>query len=304
MAVLTAGCEVGVAWFRSRNRYYSRPKVGDLVYYGAGGGTHVELVAAVIERTIRTVGGNTGGSLAGNYCDRRRGLREDYRSLASRIHGYGRPSYDSPGDAPAAPITSIRTVPQQQEAVNGLGYTPALDVDGNWGPKTEAGVRWLQKKVGTTPDGEWGEGTEVKYIAFTTTSGTEKMPMLRLGDVGPAVGVLQEKLNRQGAGLDVDSDFGPATHRAVRKFQRATGLEVDGIVGPATWQRLDGEKLAEWPSTAGTDTPYIEEITQAAREVGLPLHHALALVEGESGFRISLAVTPGSGAQFRSVDIP
>ncbi len=63
----TAACETGVAWFRSRNQFYSRPKVGDLVYYGRNGGTHVELVAAVTDREIRTIGGNTSGSLGGNY---------------------------------------------------------------------------------------------------------------------------------------------------------------------------------------------------------------------------------------------
>ena len=41
--------------------------------------------------------------------------------------------------------------------MNGLGYTPKLDVDGDWGPNTEAGVKWLQRKVGADVDGQWGE---------------------------------------------------------------------------------------------------------------------------------------------------
>ena len=36
------------------------------------------------------------------------------------------------------PMTSVRTVRQQQEAVNALGFMPKLDVDGEWGPKTQA----------------------------------------------------------------------------------------------------------------------------------------------------------------------
>ncbi|MCA1703979.1 MAG: peptidoglycan-binding protein [Actinobacteria bacterium] len=187
-------------------------------------------------------------------------------------------------------------------------------------PLTEAGVRWLQAKVGTTADGQWGKDTEAAYAAYTAggqvpgdTGGTVPMPgdtggtvpipgdtggtvpipgdtggtvpMLRLGDRGAEVRQLQEKLNGHGAGLDPDSDFGPATDRAVRKFQRATKLEVDGIVGPATWDRLDGEKLAEWPPPGRPDVAYIEEIRQAADETGLPLRHALAVVQGESDFK-------------------
>ena len=65
------------------------------------------------------------------------------------------------------PITIVRSIRQQQEAVNSLGHTPPLDVDGEWGPKTEAGVKWLQKQVGAGADGEWGNETERLYTAFS-----------------------------------------------------------------------------------------------------------------------------------------
>lgn len=40
-----------------------------------------------------------------------------------------------------------------------------------------------------------------------------------------------------GAGLKVDGDFGPATERATRQWQRKAGLVADGVVGPKTWLR-------------------------------------------------------------------
>ena len=171
----TASCAAGVGWFKQRNRFSSTPQVGDLVYYGAGGGTHVELVTGVTSRTITTIGGNTGGSLGGNYFNGDGVYEKTVDRSSSRIFGYGRPTFGSGGGgggggaaagAGIKPMTTIRSIRQQQEAVNRLGYTPPLGVDNEWGPKTEAGVKWLQKKVGAGADGEWGPTTEQKYVAF------------------------------------------------------------------------------------------------------------------------------------------
>jgi hypothetical protein len=51
--------------------------------------------------------------------------------------------------------------------VNALGFKPKLDVDGEWGPETEKGVKWLQKRVGAGVDGEWGKETERLFKAFS-----------------------------------------------------------------------------------------------------------------------------------------
>jgi hypothetical protein len=64
-------------------------------------------------------------------------------------------------------------------------------------------------------------------------------PVLSVGDRGPEVRKLQEKLNELGAGLVVDGNFGPFTQAAVMSFQAKHGLEVDGIVGPRTWAVLE-----------------------------------------------------------------
>ena len=54
--------------------------------------------------------------------------------------------------------------------------------------------------------------------------------VLKKGTRSPRVASVQKAL-----GLTVDRVYGPATKRAVKRFQRRHGLTADGIVGPATW---------------------------------------------------------------------
>lgn len=67
---------------------------------------------------------------------------------------------------------------------------------------------------------------------------------LTVGDRGPGVRVLRNLLWHLGgvklwpAIVRTSARFGPATRRAVVKFQRAAGLAPDGVVGPRTWAAL------------------------------------------------------------------
>ena len=77
-------------------------------------------------------------------------------------------------------------------------------------------------------------------------------PTLRRGAKGTAVRRLQRRLNVHGAKLVVDGDFGPATERSVRGFQRHQGITVDGVVGPQTWGRLKrGVQTGNRPAKPG-----------------------------------------------------
>ena len=70
--------------------------------------------------------------------------------------------------------------------------------------------------------------------------------VVRKGDKGPVVELLQKLLDKQGYKMTsrprknsgVDGDFGPKTLKAVKQFQKDEGLVVDGIVGPKTWKEL------------------------------------------------------------------
>jgi N-acetylmuramoyl-L-alanine amidase len=69
----------------------------------------------------------------------------------------------------------------------------------------------------------------------------EPVRIFRLGDDGPEVGDIQERLCALGASID-DAEragvFGPTTESAVRSFQGERLLRIDGLVGDDTWGQL------------------------------------------------------------------
>lgn len=89
----TAGCAVAVQWFKAHGRWSSTPHVGDWVFYGPGGATHVELVTSVSAGSYRAIGGNTSGSLSGQYFNGDGVYAKTVSRSESRIYGYGRPIY-------------------------------------------------------------------------------------------------------------------------------------------------------------------------------------------------------------------
>ena len=73
---------------------------------------------------------------------------------------------------------------------------------------------------------------------------------IRKGNMGTLVKECQQMLQKLGYDLGVcgaDGDFGPATEKAVRAFQKAHDLAVDGVVGPKTWDALEKAVNSEKP---------------------------------------------------------
>lgn len=74
-------------------------------------------------------------------------------------------------------------------------------------------------------------------ILLVSTTALAAPVLLRAGDRGEIVRVLQELLKAQGLFTVVpDGNFGPHTEEGVRCFQSRAGLKVDAVVGPATWE--------------------------------------------------------------------
>lgn len=134
----------------------------------------------------------------------------------------------------AGGMTSVRSILNQQKAVNGMGYSPRLAEDGIWGPKTDTGIRWAQSRIGVKVDGLWGTDTEKAYQRYLDKSGTG-ITVLRKGHTGIRVRQLQQALMKAGEKLPKyrdDGSFGTETQEALKSFQRKAKLSADGEYGP------------------------------------------------------------------------
>jgi hypothetical protein len=83
--------------------------------------------------------------------------------------------------------------------------------------------------------------------------------MLQRPSKHEAVKLLQDLLNRVGALLEVDGDFGRATERAVKEAQELARLPVTGIADPATWAWLETQPLPSPVLSTGDVTFVVRE---------------------------------------------
>lgn len=108
--------------------------------------------------------------------------------------------------------------------------------------------------------GKWTHWGELKGVDYTncddpvpdpvvnpepepvpSTEPAKTYPTLRKGSKGEVVRTLQRWLVDLGydvGSCGVDGDFGTATEKAVKAFQKANGLTDDGVVGQKTWTAI------------------------------------------------------------------
>lgn len=140
-----------------------------------------------------------------------------------------------------------------QTRLTELGYYGG-PISGVFGTLTEAAVMRFQTDAGLSPDGIVGPSTQAALQR--RPSSTPNDGLLQLGDLGPEVTELQQRLRTLGhyAGA-LDGEFGSQTEAAVQDFQRSQGLVADGIVGAGTRAALQNPRsgaIATQPSPAPT----------------------------------------------------
>jgi hypothetical protein len=99
--------------------------------------------------------------------------------------------------------------------------------------------------------------------------------ILRKGDIGDDVALLQRRLTRAGFPVPETHVFDHETESAVMTLQKARGLVIDGIVGPKTMTAL---LAGVTPPTHLTDA----DLVKAADTLGVPVPTIRAVNEVES----------------------
>ncbi len=79
--------------------------------------------------------------------------------------------------------------------------------------------------------------------------------VLKQGEKGEDVRKLQEALNKNGAKLEADGNFGPATKAAVESYQRSHSLDTDGVAGAKTLASLGMAQTQSTPVAATIPPP-------------------------------------------------
>ena len=165
-----------------------------------------------------------------------------------------------------------------QNKLKAAGYHSGA-VDGIYGSQTEQSVRRFQQAQGLAVDGIAGKQT---LEALNRINGSEAAPapspspsnptntVLKLNSKGQAVTKLQNDLKRLGffAG-NATGQYGAATEKAVRDFQRTYGLAVDGIAGPATLGKI-AEVLADKDNSSRSSFNVMNVVADASEYIGVP----------------------------------
>ena len=127
-----------------------------------------------------------------------------------------------------------------QRTLTRAGFT--VGIDGGFGPQTRAAVRTAQRRFGMRPTGVSGPSLLQRLRRGGPAPGQVGGTTLKVGSRGVRVRKLQVALIRKGFDVDVDGEFGPATRRALIRWQRRAGLQADGRATPDMLRRVGAGK--------------------------------------------------------------
>ena len=185
-----------------------------------------------------------------------------------------------------------------QESLATIGYDPG-PADGIFGDRTETAVRAFQRDQGLEVDGIVGRSETWPALLDAVeqaerTSISPSLPVLRNGDRGSSVELLQESLNALGFDSGAaDGIFGDRTEGAVRAFQRSRGLGVDGVAGR-------GET---WPALKGALIDRRDQFLRDADAIGIGTPVGQALIRDADRMAGLIERIEGSGGSTGDVDI-
>ncbi|MBR6187113.1 MAG: peptidoglycan-binding protein [Clostridia bacterium] len=154
------------------------------------------------------------------------------------------PVYPSVTEIPAVPVTAAPTaIPNVQPISSSAQISLPTSVAGNFSTVAPMAPTSSAAKATVTPP-------------VTATPSPTPQGSLKLGSTGTEVRNVQKKLKELGFYKGtVDGDFGEATEKAVKEFQKQYGLTVDGKVGSNTMAKLATARATAKPAVTPTKKP-------------------------------------------------
>lgn len=206
----------------------------------------VALLAAMLAMVVLLTGCNPKPDNSGNTGDTGVGNPDD--------NWFPTFSVNQGTDTPAPPTATVEVNPPESETPGTSSNAPWADITGS---------------AGNYPTPTYAPATTIPASTTTPPSATPKptSSALRLGSKGDRVRSVQSRLKTLGylTGA-VDGDFGEATEKALKAFQRRNNLTPDGVVGQATIAKLNSPNAVRAQPTASptpraTATPRINPNT-------------------------------------------
>ena len=183
-------------YYKQIGCFYTSPKAGDQIFFynsRKNDIAHTGLVYKVDANYVYTVEGNT-SSASGVVANGGAVEKKKYTRGYSRIAGYGRPKYDKepvatkPAAKPAKPKVNAAVQAWQKAAIADGFKFPKYGADGDWGQecidvakkaickkrlvyKYKNLTKIVQKAVGVTADGYFGNNTKKAVIAYQKKKG-------------------------------------------------------------------------------------------------------------------------------------
>ena len=148
-------------------------------------------------------------------------IRDNFRvydNMADGVKGY----FDFITAARYANLKDARTPREYLERIKADGYATSSAYIAN-------NMRVVENYGLTKYDGKAPAAPQMSENPYP-----QPTKLLRKGSKGNDVRWVQYELNRHGAGLTIDGDFGKLTEQAVFNFQKSKNIAADKIVGPQT----------------------------------------------------------------------
>ncbi len=279
--VMTGYTPDGKYYFTSAGKFTNTPQKGYVIYFystAKGRVGHVGLVEKVdtVNKIVYTIEGNTSSTeyAENGGCVARHSYSYKYQGGTNRVNGFGIPNFEGAGVTADALIETAKSF---------LGYLEKRSnayLDDKTANAGSNNYQRFQRDVGAGNGDQWCQYF-VDAMALYTCQGVKK-DYLERGDNGDAVKEMQQLLITLGyscGSSGADGDFGPATEKALKAFQKAQELAVTGKYADADKTLLKRlvEAQSGWHATGTATARWRRTVIRKVPSVSAPVLMTLGL---------------------------